>query len=210
MGEYFFDKVYNKNELIFGNTPSQMLVDFLQNNQLIGNALDLGCGEGRDTILLLNMGFSVRAIDKSKIAIQKIQSRLDLTEEMRNRLSTEVVDLIDYKWPFKNFDLIIAVTVLDHMEENEAKAVCKNLIKSAKSGAYIFVQVHSDRDPAIKGDGPVSEFASQIKHYYGANELIKIFLPCLRILKYDDSIEWDLDHGRPHKHGFITLIGCKE
>src|SRR5689334_7337592 len=41
-------------------------------------AVDLGCGDGRDTIELLRRGWSVLAIDSEPAAIERLQARPDL------------------------------------------------------------------------------------------------------------------------------------
>jgi len=43
-------------------------------------AVDLGCGDGRDTIELLRRGWSVLAIDSEPGAIERLQRRPDLPE----------------------------------------------------------------------------------------------------------------------------------
>jgi len=140
-------------------------------------------------------------------AINKLRSRGDLTVEMGQALTTIVADICKWHWPLEKFDLIVATTVLDHIILEEIPLVVKRMIQAAKDDALIFVEVHTIDDPALTGIGPVSEFASEIRHYFRWNELIDLFRPYVRILRYTDRTEWDYDHGPPHMHGFATLLG---
>jgi len=210
MSGHFFDQVYrSKNGLVFGGTPSRILDSYLDSNPIAGYALDLGCGEGRDTIPLLRRGLSVTAVDISQAAIAKLISRQDLTAEMKRALTTIVADVLHFDWPVKRYDLVLAVTLLDHLETEYIPDICRKIIQATKENGLVFVEVHTDRDPAVTGEGPISEFSSQVKHYFLANELLDLFSPYLRVLVYEDRLEWDYDHGEPHKHGFASLLGQK-
>ena len=210
MAARFFDQVYrNKKGLVFGGTPSRILDNYLNSNPITGHALDLGCGEGRDTIPLLKRGFLVTAVDISQVAIAKLLSRKELTPGMERALTTIVTDVLCFNWPTENYDLVLAVTLIDHLDTEHIPDICRKMVQATKENGLIFVEVHTDRDPAVTGEGPISEFSSQIKHYFAANELLNLFSPYLKILIYEDRLEWDYDHGEPHKHGFASLLGQK-
>lgn len=53
-------------------------------------AIDLGCGEGRDTVEMLRRGWRVLAIDGQKDAIQRLRARPDLPPGAQERLETLV------------------------------------------------------------------------------------------------------------------------
>jgi len=56
----------------FGDRPSEELKDFILATGLRGDALDIGCGDGRDTLFLASAGFSITAIDVSAVALDKL------------------------------------------------------------------------------------------------------------------------------------------
>lgn len=207
MPESFFDAAYAKRGLVFGTTPTKRLHDFLDRFAHKGFALDLGCGEGRDTIMLLNRGFQVSALDASRVGIAKMLGRSDMTDEMRRRLKTFVQDIREWQWAERSFDLIIGTTILDHLNEDECAAVERGIIQTAKPGAIVFFEVHTIEDPGLTGFGPASEFAPQIHHYFAPNELLIHFQSHTRVLFYEEWTEWDYDHGEPHTHAFASLIG---
>lgn len=63
------------------NTPHKTLLiaqkSFQSENKLTGTAVDLGAGTGRDTVFLLQQGWSVLAVDAQQLSIAIILSRID-------------------------------------------------------------------------------------------------------------------------------------
>lgn len=60
-------------------------------------AIDLGCGDGRDTVELLRRGWRVLAIDAEEAAISRLRARPDLPEHAA--LRTMVARFEDVEWP---------------------------------------------------------------------------------------------------------------
>ena len=72
----YWDLFYNNNnnKLLL---PSQFAT-FIANEYLDikSTVIDIGCGNGRDSLFFMNLGFKVIGIDASKKAIESIQSKL--------------------------------------------------------------------------------------------------------------------------------------
>ncbi len=73
-----FDSTYDEKPDFFGH-PYIELQEYFQNCPIRGNLLDLGCGQGRDSLFLASIGYNVTAVDISKVGIgqmiKKAQSR---------------------------------------------------------------------------------------------------------------------------------------
>jgi 2-polyprenyl-3-methyl-5-hydroxy-6-metoxy-1,4-benzoquinol methylase len=73
-----WDKIYSEDSGFFGEDPS----DFAQRcfsyfkEYGVKRILELGCGQGRDTIFFASNGFDVHAIDASKVAIENINQKI--------------------------------------------------------------------------------------------------------------------------------------
>lgn len=72
-----WDKYY-KNKLY--QSPAQVIVNANKLFAIKGNAIDLGCGIGNETVFLLNQGWKVWAIDSEPKAIQMMKKRNDITD----------------------------------------------------------------------------------------------------------------------------------
>jgi SAM-dependent methyltransferase len=66
-----FDNTYDEKPEMFGH-PYQELQDYFNNCQIRGNLLDLGCGQGRDSLFLASIGYNVTAVDNSKVGIEQM------------------------------------------------------------------------------------------------------------------------------------------
>ena len=73
-----WDKIYSDDSAFFGEDAS----DFAQKcysyfkEYGVKRILELGCGQGRDTIFFASNGFDVHAIDASKVAIENINQKI--------------------------------------------------------------------------------------------------------------------------------------
>ena len=211
MKKNLFDDAYNTPNLVFGSQSTRILAKYLDENPLNqGIALDLGCGEGRDTIPLLKRGLNVTAVDKSPVGINKLLKRLETEKISKDMLTTNACDVLNFDWTADYYDLVVGITLLDHLDKEQGLKVATKIIEATKKGGIVFMEVLTDRDPAVTHNNPVSEFAEAIEHYFGANELLDIFSKYLRVLIYEDRLEWDYDHGEPHKHGCASLLGIKK
>lgn len=72
MAKIAYDDYYLEDDY-FG-APYKGLVDFFRENTPKGRLLDLGCGQGRDSLALAQLGYEVIAVDHSDVGIQKLQT----------------------------------------------------------------------------------------------------------------------------------------
>lgn len=105
-------------------------------------AVDLGCGDGRDTIELLRRGWSVLAIDAEPAAITRLQSRADLPEGAR--LSCLCQRFEDAAWPAA--DLVNASFSLPLCPPERFPALWRRILASPKPGGRFSGQLYGDRD----------------------------------------------------------------
>ncbi|MGH6981991.1 MAG: class I SAM-dependent methyltransferase [Stellaceae bacterium] len=80
-----------------GRPPRPTLLFALDRFAAPGFAVDLGCGEGRDTIELLRRGWHVLGIDSEPGALARLAARPDLPPG--HRLDTSVARFEDAAWP---------------------------------------------------------------------------------------------------------------
>jgi len=73
-----WDKVYSSDSAFFGENPSDFAQMYYEefNKLRVNRLLELGCGQGRDTIFFASNGLDVHAIDSSKIAIENIYQKI--------------------------------------------------------------------------------------------------------------------------------------
>lgn len=62
---------YAKSELVWGADPNRFVAEAFGEVEPRGRALDLACGEGRNTIWLAERGWKVTGVDFSRVAIER-------------------------------------------------------------------------------------------------------------------------------------------
>lgn len=204
-----FNSFYDESDLSFGEQPSLELKAHLEQISTGGTAVDLGAGDGRNALYLASLGYTVTAVDTSDVALEKLRG---FAEErgLADRMKTEVADVRAWSFPTDAFDLVVAVTVLDHLERGQMRPVFTRITDCLKHGGLLYVKSHTVDDPGAGGDArPESELAGAIHYYFGRNELLDLARPAYHIIRYEEMSERDESHGDPHYHAFAKLLARK-
>jgi len=142
-----WDKVYSNDSAFFGEGPSnfsQMCYrDFKKHH--VNKLLELGCGQGRDTLFFASHDLDVYAIDSSKVAIESLKQKIgeeNITIRLRQFDASQGI-------PFdkKYFD-----AVYSHMFYNmrftdvELSFLFKESSRVLKNNGLLYFSVRSDND----------------------------------------------------------------
>ncbi|MDG2614897.1 class I SAM-dependent methyltransferase [Thermoleptolyngbya sichuanensis XZ-Cy5] len=114
--------------------------------RFVGYAVDLGCGEGRDTVELVRRGWRVLAMDGEPEAIARLQSRPDLQAALAElRLETHVQRFEQLILP-ADLDLINASFCLPFCPPDQFPALWQTLTHALRPGGRMCGQLFGDRD----------------------------------------------------------------
>jgi 2-polyprenyl-3-methyl-5-hydroxy-6-metoxy-1,4-benzoquinol methylase len=112
-----------------------------------GRALDVGCGEGADSIWLAGRGWQVTAVDFSGVALERAAARsrragADETEsaEIAARIGWEQHDLTRWTPPATAFDLVSAQFM--HLPSTERKVLFAALAGAVSPGGTLLIVGH--------------------------------------------------------------------
>ena len=83
---------------------NKLINNLVDKYKIKGNALDLACGTGTITKMLLDINFNVTGIDKSEYMIKKAKMKL---EPYQNKVNLIISDLRDFKIN-QQFDLSVS------------------------------------------------------------------------------------------------------
>lgn len=135
-----YDKQYQTETTLFGE-PYPEFIDFVQKNALQGGrALDIGCGQGRDALMLARHGYHVTGVDASRVGIEQM-----LAQAKAEKLSVNgvVADFYAHD-PAETYDAIVLDSILHFEKADKAKEI--NLLDKLSAclnvNGYLFVFVH--------------------------------------------------------------------
>jgi cyclopropane fatty-acyl-phospholipid synthase-like methyltransferase len=218
--DFFFD-AYDRDEIAYGIEPSAALADYLA--QVAAKAtsprrgIDLGAGAGRDTLALAASGYDVESVDLSERGLARIAERA-AARKLSDRVQTRLADVRHIEFPAATYDAVIATTVLDHIPAADANQVWQRMCDSLTGTGFLYVQVHTTEDPGSRlppgnlSREPVSETAGAVINYFRPNQLAAMAVnerSGLRILRYEERLEWDYTHGPSHQHGKAVLLAVR-
>jgi tellurite methyltransferase len=121
--------------------PHETLVGALDRFEQPGFAVDLGCGDGRDTVELLRRGWRVLAIDGESEAIARLRARVG---DAAAELETSVARFEGAEWP--DADLVNSSFSLPFCPPEAFEDVWRRVRESIKPGGRFSGQLFGDRD----------------------------------------------------------------
>lgn len=149
----------------------------------VGNALDIACGQGRNTHFLEELGFHVDAVDFSDYALSKVKE-----SEQINKIDT---DLDQYILQKNKYDLVVNINYLNRKFFHQIKEALK------PDGLVIFetfIIAHGDFDNPQNPE-----------YLLRKNELLHAFLS-LDIIYYEEKEDVNL---RGEKTRVASLVAKK-
>jgi tellurite methyltransferase len=198
-----FDTHYAGKQSYYGLSASEELADFVAAHpDSKGTALDLGCGEGRDSIFLARHGFKVTSVDRSQAGIKKLAA---IAREHGLPIVTVVEDVAAHRIEPSAYDMICLVTILDHLSRQDSARVSRRVCEGLKAGGVVFAEVFTTKDPGFAGGKDASETAEFVCNYFEPGGLRALF-SSLQIEFYEEKDEMDTSHGPPHRHNVAVLI----
>ncbi len=138
-----YDKQYQTEENLFG-APYKEFVDFVKTHALRGGkALDLGCGQGRDALMLAQFGYTVVGVDASEVGVAQMLEKA----AAKNLAVTGIVEDFHEYALAGNFDAIVLDSILHFEKADRQKelALLNNVAAHLNDNGYLFVFVHKSR-----------------------------------------------------------------
>lgn len=182
-----YDKYY-QTENLFG-APYPELIDFYSKIKEKGKLLDLGCGQGRDSIALAKLGFTVTGIDNSRVGIEQL-NRIAEKEDLQ--LIGTVKDIFKYS-NFDEFDFILLDSMFHFGKKEREKEIIflNRLIEESSPNTLITI--------CIQKVGKKVEILNSV--ISSKNNVERIHQTEL-IYKYEDK---ESNHSSESKYEMITV-----
>ena len=162
--------------------------------------LDLGCGDGRDSIFFYRKSFEVTAVDFSDSGLAKLQAKAP-------EIKTIQQDIQNLAFENDSFDVIYAHLSLHYFDDMTTTKIFQKLHDILKKGGYIFIKCKSTDDPLYGQGEKIGEdmfYLKHVRHFFSKEYMAKK-------LKDFTVIGIDATSGSYHEHSsaFIEAVATK-
>ena len=131
-----WDGRYSERGAMWGSEPNRFVVEAVAGLDT-GTALDLACGQGRNSMWLAEQGFTVTGFDLSPVAIEQAAA---VAAEAGLGIEFESVDLLTWEPGRRTWDLVLLAYL--HLPEEMRKTVHATAASAVAPGGRIVVVAH--------------------------------------------------------------------
>jgi SAM-dependent methyltransferase len=148
MDRHAWNERYDASDLVWSAQPNRTFADEVADLQP-GRALDLGAGEGRNTIWLAQQGWTATAVDFSDVALDKAGK---LAEANEAEIDTVVADITSWVPPTEAYDLVAVIYL--HLPAQQRRIVHQRAAASLAPGGTLVVLGHDTTNLTDGHGGP--------------------------------------------------------
>lgn len=139
MDKTYWNTFYAENKAI--NAPSLFARWILERVEKGKKIVDMGCGNGRDSIFFMENGMKVYAVDASDVATEHI------TRSYPGKIHVENKDFVNYLGEMEEeFDYLYSRFTIHAIQEEEQKICIQNAYRAIKPGGEFFIEVRCTKD----------------------------------------------------------------
>lgn len=126
--------------------------------------LDIGCGRGRHSLFLAEMGFDVTATDISPEGIEQLQKEAK-KRKLDGRIKTLVCDMLELPFKKNSFDCVLGFHSIFHTDYAGLKKVIRKITGMLKENGQLYITFNSKSNPSFRaGDNTVVDDYTIIRH----------------------------------------------
>jgi len=159
----YWDRAYSDPSLVFNTTPNVFLTEVVKGLKP-GRALDIGMGQGRNSVYLAKLGWDVTGFDISERGMELARKSAAAAGV---KITTIKASMDDFDYGVGRWDLIVATY--------EGASWLEAAAKGLKPGGFLVVEGYSQHPQAPAGAA------------FGPNELLKLCMDRnLHVVRYED------------------------
>lgn len=177
------------------------------------NVLDLGIGQGQNSIPLANLGFNVTGVDYSSKCIDICKSNCPNLDLIR-------CDIRKFDIVKNHFDLIMSRAVLHFFHKDDFYNIIDSIKAGLVKGGLVYISVFSIDEFSLSSKyskGCFDLLDRNILHnldndtyvsFFTKDEILSLF-DGFEVFSISDSCFLDISGSKPHYHGMISFLGRK-
>lgn len=197
----------------YGDEPEHALIEYLDLIER-GKVLDLGVGDGRNSLFLASMGCEVTGVDMKSENIELFSRK---AKELDLDVESVVDDIRNIKIKEEEYSLIILSWVLNFFNKSDINSILDKVKKGLKKGGIIYVGAFTNLDyfyeinksRSIKEENTLYfEEDNSYRHYFTKAEFLEYFND-METVCFKEGKVLDLDPKGKHYHDMFEYMGVK-
>lgn len=152
-------------------------------------ALDLGCGEGRHTILLAGRGYRVTGLDLEPLALKKARAYVRGTGLRADFVTGNALDL---RFDNGTFDVVLDYGCFHHVVTRDWPRYRREIGRVLKPGGHLILSVFSMKFRHYEGEPRIRNWLVHRNHYdhfFTSGEIRSTFAPAFRMRACLEELE---------------------
>jgi tellurite methyltransferase len=208
-----YNRAYRSSDHFFGIEPEPILKEYYTRLRRDGRVLDIGVGQGRNTLFLARKGFPVDCIDPSTVALETVSAIA----------SGEALPVRTYRCGFETFvpdaDSYSGILIFGLIQTLRRESVGLLVDKAEEwttDGSLVFVTAFTTADPSYEqvstswrraGRNCFTDGAGEFRTYLESGEILTLFHQ-FQVLYHWEGIGPQHRHGDrpPHRHGSARVV----
>jgi len=169
------------------NHPLESVMDFirfLKSKKVKGKVLDMGCGNGRNSVLLAKKGLKACGVDFSAAAIALAEKN---AKENKVKAEFKVGSVLDLPYEKESFSAAMDCGCLHHIRKSEWGPYFDNLLKVLKKNGYYYLHCFSISSEHVPKFSPKERNwinrKGHYSHFFSEKEIREIFGGSFKIIK---------------------------
>lgn len=111
-----YEKAYQQKQAVCGDPFPELVAFFKDLTDTYVSVLDLGCGQGRDALMIASFGHTVYGVDLAPTGIAQMLAR---AKTLKLKVDGEIADIRNYR-PEKTYDVVVLDRII-HMLPTSAE-----------------------------------------------------------------------------------------
>lgn len=208
-----YDDYYRSTPEVFGADPNSILVEHTELIDRSSTALDIACGQGRNSIFLARSGVTVHALDPSIEAIRQVQS---VAKKEGLPIRTIHSGFADLNPLVGGYGTILVFGLIPELTRDQVSALVEKIEKVLAPNGMLFITGFGNWDPAFEShrrewsqesENSFCSLDGLVRTYLQPGELVALF-PGFEVIHSWEGLGPEHRHGDgpPERHGLAEAV----
>ncbi len=191
----YWNDMYSK-ENAFGTGPTKLAIyaEKIMNENKVRTVLELGCGQGRDSLFFAEKGYQVTAIDFSKNAVNYVKKIIE-QNEIEN-IDVKLQDIVQLDLDHK-FDCIYSNLALQFFNQNQLSDIFKKVSRMLHEDQVFIFSTKKPGDKYHNVGRKINEKAFMtndiVRYFFDKGEIEEMLKPFFEIETLEEEDHTNAD-----------------